>query len=190
MDSQNVNWPQEHTVLVDTTESWNTAFTATGWPRDMFRIALSYQTAAEQLITDCDEGRMDPDHVVFSFLFLWRHHVELLLKVMITQANYASGQQQKPPFGHRLDQLWNELRPLLSTSFPSETATLDKCEKIILQLAALDSDGTAFRYVFDEKGKWILSPSVERINLIHFHEALDGVSNALSAAYDMLNEGR
>jgi hypothetical protein len=127
----------------------------------------------------------DLDTVIYPFATCWRHYVEIQLKSLITAAQRFLDESPVPRGGHNIGQLWSEFKPLLLRISPGGHADIAQAERILRQLAELDSDSQHFRYA--EKGD--RQPTLEGVNhldIADFHQAMLGVAHFLEAIDTMI----
>jgi hypothetical protein len=104
----------------------------------------------------CDTAS-DQDILVYPIIYLYRHHVELVLKSIIRLASglldrELSEQDLKALGRHSLSELWQTCRPLINAvcetasedTFPE--SELDGVGSYIRQIHEHDPDGQRFRY--------------------------------------------
>jgi hypothetical protein len=165
-----------------------------------------YRRGAECLIQSVIETQSGQDFLVYPIVFLYRHHIELILKRMILRAPYLLSEpltkKQKTNLGkHRLDLLWQDLKPMISDiAEKAGWGTLDQedingVDDYIRQLAALDRDSFSFRYALSKNGDPSLPADLKRINLRHFGEMmtrlasfLDGIDSGTDHLADLQAE--
>jgi len=139
--------------------------------------------------------------LVYPIIFLYRHHIELALKRMILRAPYLIERDlteaEKQHLGkHRLDLLWQDLKPMLATICEAADREMDSediegIEDYIGQLMKLDPDSYSFRYAQSKKGAPSLPDDLMHINVRHFAGMMDRLGRYLSgieAATDHLEE--
>jgi hypothetical protein len=120
-------------------------------------FAISYRMAAQVLVKSI-RGGGDEAFLFYPVVFLYRHHVELMLKnlivafddpgVQFTQASEITEAQRTALLhGHSLQKLWDHLRPAvqaLGNAVPTET--IEGVNHYIQQLNEIDPGSTNFRY--------------------------------------------
>lgn len=156
-----------------------------GWPRkgdkafeaghlsldlDFYRVcgldhtyADAFSTAAEALVERlADDARSRPMHVAIVIAYLYRHYLELQLK-LILQLGAADGLvllKDDDLTDHRLHPLWNKVRPLVEENVSGATdEVLDTVGSVVQQFHLIDPSGQEFRYA-DTKDR---QPSLERL---------------------------
>src|SRR5262249_34936851 len=76
-----------------------------------------YRRGAQRLVEYVVKTHFDQDYLVYPIIFLYRHHVELALKGIILETANIIGHplthEEKKNLGkHRLDLLWQDLKPM------------------------------------------------------------------------------
>jgi hypothetical protein len=104
-------WPRPGQILIEGRAGWNSASVLPGQDRSWVGYAKAYRAAAEALFAHCDRGEADPESMVYPVAFLWRHHLELMMKILIAAARSLRDDASGFPNDHRLKQLWAQLRP-------------------------------------------------------------------------------
>jgi hypothetical protein len=157
---------------------------------DAYAYKAGYRRGAEILVDYvCQNGR-DQDFLVYPIIFLYRHHVELMLKRIIKRILYLidarlTEDQKQHLERHRLDLLWRDLRMMLPRMCEAvgweeiDAAHIKGVDEYIRQLSELDADSLSFRYSHSKKGKESLPRSLKNINLRHFGELMTRLANYL-----------
>jgi len=141
---------------------------------------LGYRQAAELLLPEliaCSN-----EQLVFPFLFLWRHHIELYLKFLLELARELHGQSAKADKVHTLPQLWSSLRPLIESNMLD--SDLDALAQIIDDLDNVDPSSTEARYADGETPTGLvksLAKVPDGFNAQHFADVLTKVSDLFDA---------
>lgn len=88
-------------------------------------------------------------------LFLWRQHLELYVKRLIELARTVHDAEARTPFGHRLPDLWRQLRGLLELEELGDDvrAAIDATDQVMKDLEAVDPNSTHSRYAEGRSGK-------------------------------------
>ncbi|WP_205473028.1 hypothetical protein [Nocardioides sp. SYSU D00038] len=143
-----------------------------------FRAAA--QILGEQLI----KGGRPEERLLYPFASLWRHHLELQLKVLLPDLERLLGlpMSDTSEYDHSLTRLWNAVGPKLAQVFP-EDDDVDRRNvgRVLSQLAGFDPDGQHFRYAVQRNGRQTL-PNFRGIDAAAFHQALMNCSSFLDAA--------
>lgn len=157
---------------------------------DAYAYKAGYRRGAEVLIDYvCQNGR-DQDFLVYPIIFLYRHHVELMLKRIIKSVPYLidtrlNDEQKQHLKKHRLDLLWGDLKAMLPAVCKAagweeiDDAHIEGLDDYIRQLSQMDADSFSFRYSHSKKGKQALPRNLKNINLRHFGELMGRLANYL-----------
>ena len=157
---------------------------------DAYAYKAGYRRGAEILVDYvCQNGR-DQDFLVYPIIFLYRHHVELMLKRIIRRIPYLidsrlTEAQKQHLKKHRLDLLWRDLRIMLPSVCKAagweeiDTKHIEGIDEYICQLSELDADSFSFRYSHSKKGKQLLPRNLKNINLRHFGDLMGRLANYL-----------
>jgi hypothetical protein len=165
---------------------------------DQLAYTEGYRRGANRLLRHVIEEQTDQDFLLYPIIFLYRHHIELILKRLIVRAPYLIDRElteteKKHLGGHRLDLLWQDLKPMFTQiceaagwGRPNQD-DIDGIEDYIRQMVKLDPESFTFRYARSKKGDPSLPADLKRINLRHFGEVmerlashLDGIDSATS----------
>lgn len=167
-----------------------------------------YKDAGDQLTESFLTGSDRFDHVVFPIAFLYRHHIELLLKQLV-RAGIQSGLIREPsrPRGepcascghvqrtrdwrseHDLRELWSLARQVIVAFCPqSPSEDLLAVERVIQEFHRLDAKGQSFRYSTSLNGRTHLQNVPRALDLCELRRVVDGVSCFLEAAVTGIEE--
>ncbi|MHB0842914.1 hypothetical protein ACYCGP_08740 [Stutzerimonas nitrititolerans] len=150
--------------------------------------AFAYKDAADGLVEAMANRKVPLDSGIYPLLFLYRHALELQLKLMLATARKLAGLGPKSYDKHSLMPMWSELRKLLKELAPDQPETqVIAAHDFIRQLDGVDPDSMAFRYATTKKGKDHLS-GVTHINIRHLRDVLNSVFLWLNGAYCWLGE--
>ena len=109
--------------------------------RSLYFFALSYSRAFEALWDEVWSGQ---EELEYPMLFVWRHSMELWLKVAVAAASLGAKQLT----GHKLKDLWEELMGVLYDVPP--TSVEDEFAKVVWPVVDSihehDGSGDRFRY--------------------------------------------
>jgi hypothetical protein len=126
-----------------------------------------------------NEAGVAQDGLIYPFVYLWCHHLELLLKQLIDETELLEDIEDKRPTGHDLLKLWKRFRRALGSRGSSEE--LDNAEHVITELHDIDPRGEAFRYATSKSGVPTLV-GIEHISFERVGTALSAVANLLDTA--------
>lgn len=130
-------------------------------------------------------SRYDLDTVVFPYVMCWRHYLELQLKSLLVDFRGYYGESRNPGNTHNIDQLWKELRPLLTRFDSTAKSAIKHVGSAIKQISDLDPNGENFRYDTHRDGSKTLV-GIDGINLAGLHKVLSGVANLLEGAHEAI----
>lgn len=168
-------WPKAGCSLRDLDGPWLDAYLGPTWPE---AYILGYQRAAEVLSAHVVSNG-ETKTIAFPILFLWRHTIELQLKVIVLKAGNLAGSETHWPVGHHLGELWRTARTALDQAGLGAAGEIPTVESIILDLAAFDPDSDGFRYHEKRSGRRTLEDAPDTIDLQNVCEMLAGVTNFL-----------
>ncbi|NYA15555.1 hypothetical protein [Serratia fonticola] len=143
-----------------------------------------YRQAAEILISHIDASGRDQDFLVYPVLFLYRHHIELLIKQIIGLALQLADEPDKYQYkkdNHNLNTLWPLAQKLI--------LEVDECyrpsdfkivKEVVKELHHADERATDFRYARRNDGTRSLE-GIHYINTRRFGEKMGRVSDLLDA---------
>jgi hypothetical protein len=158
------------------------------------------------LVTQACETASGQDMLIYPIVYLYRHHVELVLKAIIRTAfrlldRTLSESDLKTLGRHGLAELWQTARPLLNpvcdragnTPFPDDD--LLGIDSYIGQIHTHDPDGQRFRYA-TTKAKGIakagfvhsLRPGLTLVNIRAFAAAMEKLADYLESIGDWFGD--
>jgi hypothetical protein len=157
---------------------------------DEYAYREGYRRGAQILVRAVEESACDQDFLVYPIIFLYRHHIELVLKRVITQAPYLieralTKTENDHLEKHRLDLLWQDFKPMASAL--TEAAGWDELPRedvegiddYIRQIFEVDPSSYSLRYAHSKKGDPSLPKDLTHINLRHFGELMERLANYL-----------
>ncbi|MCP5195925.1 MAG: hypothetical protein H6974_03900 [Gammaproteobacteria bacterium] len=138
-----------------------------------------YKRAADALVTQVNETGIDQDFLVYPIVFLYRQHIELLLKRIINNSRQLLNNESGYPKNHKIDNLWHLVKDLARQVWqekdPEEFKLIDH---IIKELSEADPESMSFRYPEDKNGKKS-NPDILHINLRYFGQTINEISSIL-----------
>jgi len=157
--------------------------------------ASGYSRAAGRLIEDAAEGRLlfHPDNLLYPIVFLFRHSIEIRLKLVIAAASHflTSGIDfDRLHSTHSLHSLWNRAKELVQEARPdSVDLPFGDAERILLQLHEKDPGGVAFRYSLTKEGKpHGLNKVPRRVDLGNLRDVINRLENFLDTLLAIIDE--
>lgn len=190
--------PRENDVLFGPGEDWQANACIAQWDAD-WTYSNGFRRAAERLADHVCETGTDQDVLIYPIVYLYRHHVELVLKAIIKSASGVldrelSEQDLKTLGRHSLWELWQTARPLLdpvcerADNQPFPAVDLNGVDFYIRQIHAHDPDGQRFRYgTIKAKGarrfgfRPSLSPELKHVNVKVLAAAMQKLADYLEA---------
>jgi len=148
-----------------------------GW----WLYADGYRLAADRLIADAESlTRGQRNAVLYPVLFLYRQHLELMLKYIILVGQRLRNEATQPPHHHRLRDLWGEGRRVLrERSISVSSGELARAEETIDELGGLDPSSELFRYPLDKTAGFPFPDELRQFDLSLFGAKLAEVSASL-----------
>lgn len=148
--------PRKEDALFGPGEDWQSNACIAQWDAD-WAYSNGFRRAAERLAEHVCETGGGQDVLIYPIVYLYRHHVELVLKAIIKSASglldrELTEQDLKTLGRHALRELWQTARPLLdpvcdrADNPPFPVTDLDGVDSYICQIHAHDPDGQRFRY--------------------------------------------
>lgn len=187
MTEHNLNWPKKgiEAFKPSVPSSDQSRLEAFIMPNDGSYL-VGFQRAADMIVDAAKTDDRNPDDLFFPVAYLYRHHLELMLKGMV-----RLGIRLGPLDGckdilgeHNLHKLWNKSKQMIKEVWPdSPDDDLKAVEQVILEFHKLDKTGQAFRYARDKDGNPHLQDGPNRVNLGNLKATLDAVSRFLEAAW-------
>lgn len=158
-----------------------------GFARDELHLyAYGYRRAAEVLVHHVSTNHTSLDVLVYPVVFLYRHHIELALKLIIRDARILLNELSPQKPGHRLPELWATAKALISRVESCDPVGLDGVDAAIAQIDSVDLRSTVFRYPEDLNGAKSLT-AMTNINFFTLRDALEPVFDMLDGIHTMLS---
>lgn len=144
-----------------------------------FSYADGYKAAADLLVEKIG-GHAPEDILVLPIVFMYRHHVELKLKYIITALDVLSQTQIPNLITHNLIALWDYVKAHLGCirGGPFDAEMMASLDNLITELSDLDPNSYRFRYSHDRNFNENDIP--KSMNLRHFKATMQILSNGLS----------
>lgn len=160
------------------------------WSHDPTHAYVTgFMKLAEIGIEHVDRTRSYQDTLVYPIAYLFRHHLELLMKDIIADGYPLLSRPNHPPKVHDLLQLWFECKSIMREVWPEEsTEELKHAERIVKELAGIDPEGEVFRYPKTRKGTVTLQADLKILNLISLSSAVGKLSRFLGGVNCALSE--
>jgi hypothetical protein len=146
---------------------------------------VGFQRAADMIVDTAQTDALNPDDLFFPVAYLYRHHLELMLKELVRLGIGLGALDgcEKILGEHNLHKLWNNAKQLIKLVWPdSPDDDVKAAEHLILEFHKLDPTGQAFRYARGKNGSPHLQGVPERVGLDNLKAAVDALSRFLEAA--------
>lgn len=138
-----------------------------------------YKLAADLLISNVIETANNQDTLVYPIIFLYRQHIELLLKNIILHGRILQEETPNFPTHHNLMNLWNTVKGIINFALKkNNTKEIIQITNLLVEFSEIDPQSMAFRYPMDQKGN-IHNPTMKYVNLRKFGEKMIIVSDFL-----------
>lgn len=176
-------WPTEGDLLFTSDQpDWHNNACLNWTEGDILHIE-GYKLAADQLVRSIEAGGNDQDFLVYPIVFLYRHHLELLLKSLRALGSRLYEWDLDDEAHHKLPRLWRDCRKVIDKTWPdAPESDADVVEELIAEFTAIDPNSIAFRYSKSKKGERSLPAHLTHLNLRHLRETMDKLSLFLQAA--------
>jgi hypothetical protein len=192
--------PRATDVLFGSGDDYGTNACISHWHAVDFGYTSGFRQAGLRLAEHVCETASDQDVLVYPIVYLYRHHIELVLKSIVEVAAALLDRELTEPDrrtlgGHDLSRLWDTTRPLLNPvcalvphpPFPDDD--LQGIDSYIRQLHEHDPDGQRFRYATtkpkrsDRRGTAVGIPSLNSdlklVNIRAFAYAVEKLADYL-----------
>jgi hypothetical protein len=117
-----------------------------------FQYIDGYKNAADILVDEILRNGSFRDFRVFPVIFLYRHFIELSLKLIIKYAYELYDTNKNYEETHYLDKLWKDCREIIEKGLPEDyTEILNSTENLINEFSKIDP--TSFESRYPEKKK-------------------------------------
>lgn len=193
--------PRAADVLFGPGEDFEANACISHWIEVDYVYTSGFRRAGSRLAQHVCETGSDQDFLVYPIVYLYRHHVELILKAIVGIGAALLDREltetdHKALGGHGLSRLWDIARPMLNPvcalvpnpPFPDDD--LEGIDSYIRQLHEHDPDGQRFRYATTKirqngshKGTPTrgpsLSPDLKSVNIRAFAAAMEKLADCL-----------
>ena len=157
---------------------------------DEYAYREGYRRGAQTLVRVAEETQCDQDFLVYPIIFLYRHHIELVLKRIIKQTPYLverplSQLENDHLKMHRLDLLWRDFKPMAAAISKAAgwnelvQEDVEGIDDYIRQIFEVDPSSYSLRYAHSKKGDPSLPKELTHINLRHFGELMERLATYL-----------
>ncbi len=162
-------------------QNWtlNACVGTNGGPYDYFAYSRGYFKAAHRLFDSIQENSSSIDLLVYPFVYLYRHGIELALKDLVLQLPLIWNEEPRQLFTHKLLEIWEVVHSYLirEPEFTSQESILATVDKLIQDFDRIDSSGEVFRFPEARNGIQFLQ-STKFINLEVLGNSMKEVDSA------------
>ncbi len=155
-----------------------------------FKYIAGYKNAADILVESIIDDRSNPDFIAFPIIYLYRHFIELSLKLIIRYGYQLFDNQKdhrKGRDGHDIIKLWGYCREIIKRRYPNEEyETLDATESIIKEFAIIDLKSSETRYPERKDGNLTME-GINYINLKNLKEVMEKINNFLGSICEAIS---
>lgn len=179
--SEEYPWPEKGDSLFQESDRRRDAWIH---PMDVnFTVyASTYRKGAERLLQTVSPGKRPDELLIYPILFLYRHHVELGLKYILSVWCDYEERNFKSFTNHKLKYLWTQCRKVIEdTLIDGDDEPTEAVEKMIFELDGIDPRSMSFRYPIDLDGKTSFGKE-QFVDLERLFIGMQKVSNYLEAA--------
>lgn len=153
-------WPNDTTRAFSEVNDYKSPSNWIGLIDRSIFLPDSYKESADILIDQISSKNFDKktQYFISPIAYLYRHCFELYMKRIITLGIKLCVIEQnenieKILFGHKLHPLWNKVRLIIESIFPSEDKkVILHVENFIQQFHTVDKSGQVFRFALDKSG--------------------------------------
>ena len=140
---------------------------------------MGYKLAGDKLVEYIVKKNVDQDFLVFPIVFLYRHHIELQLKIIIREGNKLLGIEEDFESIHKLDKLWTKASSIIKKVWPKIGSNIFiAVSNYIFQFNNIDPKSFSFRYPEDKERNKNLN-GLEKLNIRNFSEVINKLANFL-----------
>lgn len=146
-------------------------------------IADGFKEAADAVVAHALEQPSHPDRFLFPIAFMYRHSLEVELKILHRKASHLTTTPlpNKGLNTHDLVRIWQLVRRMIEQVWPQgNRQELDRVEQVIRDFQDADPRAQAFRYEVDTKGEENLKAFPDAI-------AIDSLRDVVTKAYELLD---
>jgi hypothetical protein len=146
-----------------------------------------YKKAADILSKRISTDHSEVDYLVYPIIFLYRHHIELLLKNLLKLNIQLHNSEETVPTNHNIKDLWPRVKGYYrKINKRKNESKINYINNIINELCQIDPESMSFRYNEDKKGN-LPNESLRSIDIKVFSQVIGKVSDTLETFEYQLN---
>lgn len=135
-----------------------------------------YKETADLLVAHVEATGWRADKLRYPIVFLYRQHLELVVKSLIRVCCNALGRGQDFPKHHDLHQLWQICAGLLREMSPGASVDeIQETSRLFQELCVVDPIADAFRFPEDKRGNASLADTLD-IDLSGVRDIVEKIS--------------
>ncbi|MGA7579331.1 MAG: hypothetical protein ACLQUW_08505 [Desulfobaccales bacterium] len=148
---------------------------------------IGYKDAADILVEYVNKTNNKPDLIVFPIVFLYRHYLELQLKMVIKDGYQLLFMNKDYAKCHKLDELWNDCKIIIEKIWPGgDKEPVEAMDDYINQFCQVDPTSTEFRYPVRRNGADTLE-NLDYINLSHLSKIMKSIENFIGGIHEAIS---
>jgi len=146
-----------------------------------FYYIFGYLFAAQVIIDQIKQGLVHPERAILQAAYLYRHHLELLIKGIINDIAKFNSNSRPPPKNHNL----KDLTGALAEAAPNLKVSREfrHFSRLVDQVTKLDPRGESFRYSLRRDGSRTVR-SAHRIDPANMARCFEKMSFFLERVWD------
>jgi hypothetical protein len=154
-----------------------------------YDYTTGYKEAADLLVAHIEATGRRADKLGYPILFVYRQHLELVVKNLIRVCGHVLGQKQDFPKHHRLGELWEICKRLLLEISPGASpGDIQETTRLFRELHTVDPNADAFRFPEDTRANVSLVSSGD-VNLSSVRDIVEKMSFFLDCIEASITEG-
>lgn len=188
MDNNSIVYPQKGEQLFkEIIDDWHNACLYPLKDDMWVNYLIGYKDAADILVEYTKKTNKRLDFIVFPIVFLYRHYLELQLKMIIQDGYQLLYMNKGYAKCHKLDELWNDCKLIIEKMWPNgDKDPLEAMDDYINQFCQVDPTSTEFRYPVRRNGTDTLE-NLNFINLIHLSEVMKLINNFIGGIHEAIS---
>jgi hypothetical protein len=145
-------WPRAEDEMFSPDPEWWSNAPIEHDERGRWILFVQGYKLAAHLLVDAIERHRDNQFVIYPIIFLYRHHVELAMKMTIRYGTrLLDGVETAPPRSHGLKKLWRQCRVVIrryarEAGEPPPRDEFSAVERCLDQIVAVDPESYTARY--------------------------------------------
>ena len=141
-----------------------------------YDYTTGYKEAADLLVSHVETTGRRADKLGYPIVFLYRQHLELVVKSLIRVCCHVLAREQDFPKHHRLDELWQMCARLLHEISPGASEEeVEQTTRLFHEFRTVDPNADAFRFPEDTSGNASLATGID-INLSEVRDIVEKIS--------------